>query len=135
MGWVKIVFGLLFTIIVIVLLVFYWFVPTEIFVYNIEEPNNYNFTLENLESAEIQFYPNMRFPDKNISYKISDKCTLKKKNDAEFALEILENKTILNFYNVSADEEISVECEEKIKINEDFFVAGRGRSCENNKNR
>ena len=125
MGLIRKIFGATFLIFVVALLGFYWFVPTETFIYDVE-PYNHNFTLNKSESARIQFYPAMRFPDRNISYKISEKCILKKKNEAELALEILENRTILSFHEVSEEADISVECDEKIRIEEDFFVAGEG---------
>ena len=86
---------------------------------------NSNFSI-NLTSDKIQFYENLRYSDSKISYNIADKCTLQKKADAERAFEILENKTILDFYSVSSNEEILITCESREKIQEDYFVAGEG---------
>ncbi len=68
----------------------------------------------------------MRYSSPDISYKISDTCTLQKKYDAEFAINILNTKTNLNLYEVDEDEDIIIECEDKIRVEERFFVAGEG---------
>lgn len=125
MGFIRKIFGAAFLILVVALLGFYWFVPTETFVYDVD-PGNHDFVLNKSEPSRMQFYPAMRFPDRNISYQISEKCILKKKNEAELALEILENRTILSFHEVRKGADVSVECDEKIRIEEDFFVAGEG---------
>jgi hypothetical protein len=68
----------------------------------------------------------MRFPDKEISYKIYD-CPLQKKNDMEQAFDIISNKTILVFYPVSENEKVSVTCDSKNRIEEQgLFIAGEG---------
>jgi len=121
MAWKILSF--VFIVIVIVLLVVYWFVPFQ----NIEfigfsEPNN-NFTLYG--ETNMQFYENMRYPSSEISYRIYD-CPLMKKNNMERAFEILEKKTILNFYDVLSEEEISITCDSKNKFQEGLFIAGEG---------
>ncbi len=106
------------------LLFFYFFFPyNEIKFYSEEEV--FNFTLPTYNS-EMQFYPNMRYPGKEISYKISDECTLKKKNDMEFAFDIIENLTVLEFYPVFVNEEISVNCNERDIVEGGIFIAGEG---------
>lgn len=92
---------------------------------------NNNFTFggnmsNNNSSTNMQFYNNLRYQDKNISYKISDKCTLQKKDDARRAFERIQNKTILTFYEVRDNEEILVNCDSKVKVKGDFFIAGEG---------
>jgi hypothetical protein len=67
----------------------------------------------------------MRFANTNLSYKILN-CTIKKQNDMEFAFSIMENLTVLNFYPVDFGEDIFITCEEKLKSNGDFFIAGEG---------
>jgi len=93
------------------------------FTFKPQEIKNYNFSAGN---NSVQFYENLRYPEKRISYKIDDACTLQRKADMEWAFEIIENLTVLDFYSVIANEEISVSCEEKIKINERFFIAVEG---------
>jgi hypothetical protein len=106
---------------VIILLVFYWFIPfsnTEFYPYK-KSP-------ENSSSSGSQFYQNMRFPDSKISYRIEESCTLQKKDDMERAFDLIESKTLLRFFPVENFEQISVLCDSNTKIEEGFFVAGEG---------
>jgi len=121
MKW-GLIFSLLFLIIVIVLLTLYWFFPVKPIKFEFGKINN-NFSIGN--SSSMQFYPNMRYSSKNISYKIYD-CNLKKKNDMEEAFNILSQNTVLDFYLVSEEEEISITCDEKTKMEEGLFIAGEG---------
>ncbi len=123
MGW-RIFFSLLFIIVVIGLLVFYWFIPTRTTEFIPRGPINSNFSLSNSVAIDMQFYPNMRYPSRIITYKIYN-CSLQKKNDMERAFEILSNKTILKF-NPAENEEISVTCDNKVKMEEGLFIAGEG---------
>jgi len=125
MKGVGFIFTLIFVLFAISGLFWYWFMPLDNaeFTFNPEVKKDYNFSA-NGESA--QFYENLRYPEKRISYKISGECNLQRKTDIEWAFEIIENLTILDFYPVIANEEISASCEEKIKINERFFIAGEG---------
>lgn len=106
--------------------IFFYFSPfdTTEFVPQIEAPKNYNFSSTGFEG--MQFYKNMRYPDSRISYKIDDSCNLQKKADMEGAFGKIENLTIVDFYPVIGNEEISVVCEDKIKVEENFFIAGEG---------
>lgn len=108
------------------LLLFYYFFPFRSVYFTVGERNS-NFSL--VEKQDMQFYPNMRFPSPNISYKISD-CTLKKMNDAEFAFSIFENKTSLDFYPIEEGEDIFITCDEKLRYDGDYFVAGEGGPTE-----
>ncbi len=123
MGW-KIIFGFAFFLFAVSSIFIYWFVPSEgiEFIAKPEFKGNYNFSVGN---EKMQFYENMRYPSSEISYRIDD-CPLQKKKDMEDAFEILQNLTVLKFYPVQGSEEISVHCEEKIRIDENFFVAGEG---------
>jgi len=125
MGW-KFFFGVVFTLFVVFLLLVYWFIPTGTIEFEFVQKNS-NFTLDsNLDSETgAQFYQNMRYPDKEISYKISD-CPLQKKDDMERAFRILENETILDFFPVQNREEIRVTCDSKTKLDEHLFIAGEG---------
>lgn len=123
MVW-KIIFSLLFIILSIGMLVLYWFVPFKTIEFGMK-PSNSNFSLNNYVTENMQFYQNMRYIDSKISYKIED-CSLQKRNDMERAFEIISNMTILNFYSVNNNEEISVTCDSKIKIEEGLFIAGEG---------
>ncbi len=120
MRW-KIILGFLFFLLVVSLLLFYWFIPLDEISF---EKKSYNFNLEN-RTSNMQFYENMRFLDKSISYKIYD-CPLSKRNNMEQAFEIIENKTILNFYEVESEEDIIVTCDSKNKFEGGMFIAGEG---------
>ncbi len=120
-------FSFMTAIFIIFLLVSYWVFPIGNYEFSLKPDlaqTNYNFSLTN--DSALQFYTNLRYPSSDISYKISGKCTLQKKYDAEFAISTLNNQTDLNLYPVSNDEEISITCDDKIKVEERFFVAGEG---------
>jgi hypothetical protein len=107
---------------VIMMLIFYWFIPVRTISFG-KASGNYNFTINNLSS--MQFYENMRYYNSDISYNIYN-CTLEKQNEMEDAFGIIGNETVLNFYSVRDDEEISVYCQEKNKFKEGLFIAGEG---------
>lgn len=73
----------------------------------------------------MQFYPNMRYPDSKISYRIAG-CTLQKQDEMEQAFATISNLTVLSFYPVSAGEEISVSCDSTTKVDNGLFIAGEG---------
>jgi len=123
MSW-KNLLAFLFFVLVIILLGFYWIFPLNEIDFGFKE-KNYNFSLNSSIGQTSQFYPNMRFPTSNISYKIEN-CPLNKKNDMERAFDIISNKTILNFYSVLSDEEIYVTCDSKTKVEGNLFIAGEG---------
>lgn len=121
------ILSLIFTLIVIMLLTFYWFFPfnTIEFYTDFSSSDNSNFSLINSGIEEMQFYENMRYPNSEISYRIEN-CPSYKKNDLEQAFNKLSNLTILNFYPVAYDEEIYATCESRNKVREGFFIAGEG---------
>lgn len=110
-------------LIIIILLAFYWLLPFNMVSFT-TYTNHDNFSSINLKE-DMQFFPNMRYIDSNISYKINN-CTIKKRNDMLRAFDILENLTILSFYPVNNSEEISVFCQEQGKIDKVLFIAGEG---------
>ena len=120
----KTFFILFFIFSVVGMLWIYW-LPFE----DIElssTPKTYNFSSGVNESQKFQFYNNMRYSNSKISYRIDDACTIKKKEDARRAFDILGEQTVLDFYSVGSNEEIFLTCEDKQKIKEDFFIAGEG---------
>ncbi len=73
------------------------------------------------------FYDNMRFQDKRISYFIDVMCSDERANDARNAFRLLEENTILNFYEVNLGGQIEVSCSDiERRVDEDYFVAGEG---------
>ena len=121
MGW-KIFFSFLFILFAVLLLILYWFIPVGNITYKMKSKNS-NFSLGEFEN--MQFYPNMRFPDADISYRIFN-CPLQKVNDMENAFEIISNKTVLRFYSIDSDEEIFVTCDSTAKFEGGLFIAGEG---------
>ena len=79
-------------------------------------------------SAGVQFYPNMRYPTNNISFSIANICDQKRTEEALTAFGILENQTIIRFYQVQQNAEIQVLCSNISSNSEDssHFIAGEG---------
>lgn len=113
---------------VVSMLWIYWFIGFgEISLTRLTpESKNANFSLGLYNSDGMQFYKNMRYPDSSISYRISDICTLQKKDDASRAFGILGERTVLDFYSVESGEEILISCDSKQIRKGDFFIAGEG---------
>ncbi len=107
---------------IIQLLFFYWVVPLRELDFS-SEPKNFSFNIGKNDS--LQFYPNMRFADRNIGYSISKKCTLQKQQEMKEAFDILEQKTLLNFYS-SPNPQIEISCGSRQKIENGMFIAGEG---------
>lgn len=120
-------FSFMIAMFIIFLLFTYWVFPIGNYEFSLSpdlKQTNYNFSLTN--DTALQFYQNMRYPSSDVSYKIDPDCTLQKKYDVELAINILNNQTDINLYPVGSDEEIMIACEDKIKVDERFFVAGEG---------
>ena len=84
---------------------------------------------QDLPLQSSQFYPNMRYPDKEISFYLSDSCSQKKKSDFREAVKILEESTILNFVEATQDNaQIKITCSNisPEPQQEDHFIAGEG---------
>lgn len=130
MGW-KAVFAYLTGLLMIGLLIFYWIVPLQNIDFGQWSNNgSYNFSINssNATSIAMQFYPNLRYSSPDISYNIIN-CSLQRRGDMETAMSILENLTVLKFYPVSSNEQISIACDYSAQIAEGqpgFFVAGEG---------
>ena len=123
MSW-KEVIGFSFFLVVVILLSLYWFFPFGEIEFGTSGLKNTNFTI-NSSSGKMQFYENMRYPDKDISYRIED-CHLQKTDEMERAFEKIENLTILNFYKVNNEAEIFVTCDDTAIFEGELFVAGEG---------
>lgn len=112
------------SIFLIVLIAVYFFLPFTNIDFGIGSSKNFNFSLGGNES--MQFYPNMRYPTRDISYNIAPDCPIQKSDEATRALGILENDTILHFHQVSDNGEISVNCQDKNIVKGRTFIAGEG---------
>jgi hypothetical protein len=86
----------------------------------------------NASNTLVQFYPNMRYADKNISYRLESACTSEKWEDIKSAFEILSERTILTFYEAREKPEIKVLCSEAVMEAEEagHFIAGEGGPSE-----
>lgn len=118
----RFILGVL-SLIVIVFLLNYYFMPFSKLEFS-STPKNYNFSIGG-NVSQIQFYPNMRYTDKDISYRIIG-CPLSKQGDMLEAFKMLDNLTVLNFHPVNSDEEITVTCDERTKFEGNMFIAGEG---------
>lgn len=115
--------GIIIVSILLIGLTLFYFFPSGNIAF---VPSSSNSNFSSVEGSQMQFYSNLRFPDAEISYSISD-CILKKQNDMESAFSIIENLTSLNFYPVNSGQEISITCDEGVKSNEGgLFIAGEG---------
>ena len=125
MTW-KIFFSFIFILISVSSLIFYWFFPfnTIEFYQEYTSPTNFNFSL-NDSSTNMQFYEDMRFPQKEISYNI-DNCPLQKRYDIAQAFDFLSNISILNFYEIGNNGEILATCENRNRVENRLFIAGEG---------
>lgn len=118
----KAFLGFLFFVIVLFLLVGYWFFPfnTTEFVSNLS--NNQSF--EN-ETGNLQFYPNMRFADRTITYTIGS-CSIQKRDEMLRAFDEISQATILSFKEQSSGGDIQIYCDESAKVEGGLFIAGEG---------
>jgi hypothetical protein len=122
---VKLLNGVLISIILILLISVYLFIPLDNIEFKLSSNTNSNFSLNSYEGSSLQFYPNMRFSYTTIPYKIEN-CPLQRKNDMEWAFDIIEEETILEFYPVVYNEQITITCDETTKMDGRLFVAGEG---------
>lgn len=124
MRWKNVLFSII-VVLLVLLLFFYWVFPLETINFGTVSSRNSNFSLGTYRDEGMQFYENMRYPEKDISYKIQG-CNLQKSDEMKKSFDILENLTDLDFYPASSNEEISITCDSKTKFEGEFFVAGEG---------
>ncbi len=117
--------GYFIAILLVALLFFYWIFPLKNIDFVTVSSGNSNFSLNSYENTSKQFYDNMRYPDKNISYRIQD-CNLEKTDEMKRAFGIIDNLTSISFYPVNSNEEILVTCDSKTRFEGGLFVAGEG---------
>jgi hypothetical protein len=88
---------------------------------------NSNFSLNSSVPMEMLFYPNLRYASPNISYNIDmSLCTLQKQDDMMRALDIIQNLTVLRFSQTNSNPDILITCDDKVVVEENYFVAGEG---------
>lgn len=121
----KIILSILSVLLVISTLALYWFIapignPVEFF----SQPGNSNFSIAG--TSDMQFYPNLRYMDSKISYKI-ESCSAERENEMIAAFNEISNVSILEFYPADSDEQIHVTCDERTQSpKEEYFIAGEG---------
>ena len=95
-----------------------------IFIGNQEKKINY--------STSQQFYENMRFSDKLITYNFNSECSGEKIVNANDAFHILEERTILEFERTNNNPQIIILCSDEAPeaSEEGYFVAGEGGPTE-----
>lgn len=114
------------SVFLILILFFYWIIPFSSINFGASSSKNFNFST-GVANTSMQFYPNMRYPTGNISYTISNNCPVQKSDEATRAIAILQNSTVLNFYSVPNNGEISISCQNKnIVTSRNTFIAGEG---------
>ena len=89
-------------------------------------------TSVNASGKIVQFYPNMRYRDRSISYRLESACTQTKWVNIQKAFSIISEKTNLEFYSSKDNPEISVLCSDISPKTEEkgHFIAGEGGPSE-----
>lgn len=104
---------------------FLWLnLPAESLEFN---PYHRNISQEFSEQS-TQFYPNMRYKSKIITYAIEPNCSLKKTNDVKGAFARIQDVTVLSFVEQARNPEVMIMCSniEPSAEQEDHFIAGEG---------
>jgi len=96
------------------------------------EFQEYSADIPSFEGNNSQFYSNMRYRDKVISYSIEDVCNVKKREDAAEAFSILSESTVLRFFLDEENSEIRILCSDLAPEPKErgHFVAGEGGPSE-----
>lgn len=125
--------GFLCAMMAVTLYILYAFIPSQPLEY---ESFAANISM-NLPSQSYQFYPRMRYPDKEITYLVADACSITKRKNIEDALTILESRATLVFTELDANSltslpQITYECQNNITRpqNQSHFIAGEGGPTE-----
>jgi len=83
-------------------------------------------------SQGVQFYPNMRYPEKRIAYSLDINCNAEKKGDVLEAFYVISSETNLEFYESSSEKGITILCSNVSPKPEqkNYFIAGEGGPTE-----
>lgn len=84
--------------------------------------------MQNVYTNGTQFYPNLRYADKIISYSVAQGCSGNKEKFIADTFSLLSEKTVLYFHEVSDNGEIEILCSEiaPSSENKNHFIAGEG---------
>ncbi len=122
----RLVLGFFILVVILGAIAYYLFMPFTSIEFFPGSANS-NFSLNSSLPAEMLFYPNLRYASSDISYNIDmTLCTLEKQDDMVRAFGIIQNRTVLKFYPVNSNADITVTCDEKVVVDENYFVAGEG---------
>jgi hypothetical protein len=89
-----------------------------------QEKNQYS--SYNLNTSFNLFMEKMRFQNSDISYKIYN-CDSQKNQDILYSFNLIENHSILRFYETQDNEDISVFCDKNSSKNfENYLIVGEG---------
>lgn len=80
----------------------------------ISEANTNSFTGEvvsfDFQGEKLTIYENIRFRTRNISYFVNSSCSEKQKRAVKEGFDILSNRTLLRFYELSGSAQILINC-------------------------
>ena len=82
--------------------------------------------LINLSEFDIEVFDYFRFASSTIKYRYEEECNWVQSNRLEEAIEILGEKTILNFRETSGEPELYIHCYEGQRKTEDGLKLGEG---------
>ncbi len=104
--------------------------PSEILEYKVSNPSSNGMFSTSL-SSNFMFYPNMRYQNSEISYRIESACGENKRKSVQEAFSILSERTILSFKEAE-NGEIDILCSQIAPEvgQEDHFIAGEGGPAE-----
>ena len=92
-------------VICVILVIFLGFLSYVLYMNLFSEPEEFEIDYIQREESygkDLQFYPNMRFNHKSISYSMIGECSQKKKSDMQDAFSVIESKTDhISFYESS----------------------------------
>ena len=80
----------------------------------------------NSSEFDIEVFNYFRFASSTINYRYEEECNWVQSNRLEEAIEILEEKTILNFRETSGEPELYIHCYEGQRKTEDGLKLGEG---------
>ncbi len=105
-------------------------VLTGVYFYDsVSQQLQYNKYADNVTAPAVsgQFYNNMRYPDRTITYTIAPECNFKKQEDIAGAFAALESKTVLKFIQSNGGE-INFLCSNVAASPDEagHFIAGEG---------
>ena len=82
--------------------------------------------LINSSDFDIEVFDYFRFASSTIKYRYEEECNWVQSNRLEEAIEILEEKTVLNFRETSGEPELYIHCYEGQRKTEDGLKLGEG---------